>query len=342
MMLVLMDVVSWLRDAGLTVDQLAAGGLVGDAVIMVAAGSTRAKFAVEERPRAPYPNELLALDKVRLALSDIGTPLLAVPFASESLGAALTARGWSWADAQGDFELRAPGLVFRQRRAVSAPRPTKKTLPAGSGSWGIIRSLLRPATDAERTGATATVLASRAGVSQPRASQVLTQLRERDLVERQPGGRFRPSWNALLDCFLAEYPGPGGSAKYCYSLDPPARAAVLVAASVGQDAVISADVGPDVLCPVRRPSAVIVYSRRLIDLAGLGLVDAQGEHDANVVIRMPADRSVFPVPGMAARLLDADVQLAEPVQMIWDLTYLGGDDRAEAAEELRKWLRTRR
>jgi DNA-binding transcriptional ArsR family regulator len=337
-----MDIASWLRDAGLTVDQLAAGGLAADATIMVATGSTRAKFAVEEKSRAPYPNELPALDKVKEALSEIGVPLLAVPFVSESLGATLTARGWSWADGQGDFDLRAPGLLFRQRRAVSAPRPTKKTLPAGSGSWGIIRSLLRPATDAERPGATATVLASRAGVSQPRASQVLTQLRERDLVERQLGGRWRPNWNALLDCFLAEYPGPGGSARYCYSLQPPAHAAVLVAAAGGQDAAISADVGPDILRPMRRPAAVIVYSRRLTDISELGLVEAQGEHDANVIIRMPADRSVFPVPGLAARLYDADVQLAEPVQMIWDLNHLGGDDRAEAAEELREWLRTRR
>jgi hypothetical protein len=93
---------------------------------------------------------------------------------------------------------------------------------------------------------------------------------------------------------------------------------------------------------MRRPAAVIVYSRRLTDISELGLVEAQGEHDANVIIRMPADRSVFPVPGLAARLYDADVQLAEPVQMIWDLNHLGGDDRAEAAEELREWLRTRR
>jgi hypothetical protein len=75
--------------------------------------------------------------------------------------------------------------------------------------------------------------------------------------------------------------------------------------------------------------------------AALGLVEAQGRHDANVILRMPADRSVFPVPPLAAGLRGAQIPLADPSQMIWDLQDLGGADRLEAAGRLRAWLLAR-
>ena len=83
---------------------------------------------------------------------------------------------------------------------------------------------------------------------------------------------------------------------------------------------------------------MILYARRLVDPESLGLVEAQGRHDANVVIRMPADRSVFGVPALVADVHSVEVGLAEPSQMIWDLLELGGADRAEAAGRLREWL----
>jgi hypothetical protein len=39
-----------------------------------------------------------------------------------------------------------------------------------------------------------------------------------------------------------------------------------------------------------------VYAKHEIEPASLGLTDAQGRHDANVITRVPQDRSVFPVP----------------------------------------------
>jgi hypothetical protein len=57
---------------------------------------------------------------------------------------------------------------------------------------------------------------------------------------------------------------------------------------------------------------------------------------------MPTDRSVFPVPALVAEVQGAEVGLADPSQMIWDLRDLGGADRSDAAAELRTWLLTRR
>ena len=156
-------------------------------------------------------------------------------------------------------------------------------------------------------------------------------------------GRWRPDRAALLDRFLGEYPGPGGSELYFYSLQAPAEVAVAAASlpSSRRAVAVSADAGPDLVVAWRQPAVVIVHAGHLIDTAALALVEAQGAHDANVIVRMPADRSVFAVPPLAAGLRGTEVQLADPSQMIWDLQDLGGTDRLEAAGRLRAWLLTR-
>lgn len=336
-----MEAVRWLRESGLEVEQQAASvsGAHADAVLMVAAGGHHARFAVQVKHRAPYPNELDGLSRLRESVSKTGEPLLVAPFVPEPLGNALTAHGWSWADAHGDFDLRAPGLVFRQRRAVTPPRSARKTLPTGSGSLAVIRVLIKLADGAE-DGRT-TELATQAGVSQPRASQVLGQLQALNLVEKAAGARWRPRREELLDRFLAEYPGPGGSVQYFYSLDPPSDVALHAAREMKDQVVVSADVGPDLIRPWRRPTRVTLYVRELIEPGRLGLVQAQGSDDANVIVRMPADQSVFPVPALTAEVQGVRIGLADPAQMIWDLHHLGGADRADAAGELRTWLLTR-
>ena len=67
-------------------------------------------------------------------------------------------------------------------------------------------------------------------------------------------------------------------------------------------------------------------------------MEAQGRQDANVIMRNPRDRSVFPVPALVAELRGVEVPLADPSQLIWDLQNLGGADRLEAAGMLREWL----
>jgi DNA-binding transcriptional ArsR family regulator len=339
----LMEVVRWLRESGLDVEQQqveATAGEGADAVLVVAGVGDRARFAVQMRRRAPYPNELADLSKLRESASRMGEPLLVARFVTEPLGAALTAQGWSWADAHGNFDLRAPGLLFRQRRAAKAPRPAPKTLPAGSGSFAVIRALIKFG-DREEEHASATALAAQARISQPRASQVLGQLLAQNLVDKMADGRWRPRRQELLDRFLEEYRGPEGSVQYFYSLDSPTDVAVRAGNLLRHRVAVSADVGPDLISPFRRPTKVILYVKHLIDAHLLGLAQAQGRDDANVIVSMPADRSVFPVPELTAEVRGFEIGLADPSQMIWDLDYLGGSDRAEAAGELRTWLLAR-
>jgi hypothetical protein len=338
----LMEAAQWLRDSGLTVEDLtpADGTDEGvDAILEVETDDRTARFAVQAKSRAPYPHELDRLKQAWPVLAARGHPLLVAPYISEPLGSILTRDGWSWADIQGNFDLRAPGLLLRQRRTSAPAAPKRKTLPRGSGSFAVLRALIGGSGGQdEEPGATA--LAAQAGVSQPRASQILHQLHELELVGRSGHGRWEPRREALLDRFLAEYPGPGGSEQYYYSLGSPVELAVRAgrASTQGRPIVASADVGPDLILAWRRPSLVILYAKHAIDPAALGLTQAQGRHDADVILRTPQDRSVFPAPALVARVQGSAVPLADPLQQIWDLQDLGGADRIEAAGRLRQWL----
>ena len=338
----LMDAARWLRESGLRVEHLtpADGTDAGaDAILKVETGDRSARFAVQAKSRAPYPNELQRLQQSRQGLAGRGHPLIVAPFISEPLGSILTRDGWSWADTQGNFDLRAPGLLLRQRRTSTPPAPKRKTLPRGSGSFAVIRALVG-FSGGEDEEPRATALAAQAGVSQPRASQILHHLNELELVDRSGHGRWKPRREALLDRFLAEYLGPGGSEQYYYSLDSPVDMAIRAgqASAQSRPVVASADVGPDLILAWRRPSLVILYAKHAIDPSGFGLTQAQGRHDANVILRIPQDRSVFPAPALVAQVHESDVPLADPLQQIWDLQDLGGADRIEAAGRLRQWL----
>ena len=340
-----MDVLSALQAAGANVRRVErerrVHDLQVDAILDLSLGKVRARFAVEEKRRAPYPNELPKLQPIRKSLADVGTPMLVVPFVSEPLGTSLTQAGWSWADTTGNFDLRSDHLVLRQRSTATPPRGKTSRLPQGSGSLAIIRALIGfPRGTNEEPGATA--LANHVGVSQPRASQVLHGLSELDLVARTPQGRWLPDREALLDRFLSEYRGPGGSERYLYSLDAPNEVAARVAQQTeAKSLAVSADVGPDLVLAWRRPSVVILYARQLLDLDRLGLVEAQSRHDANVIVRNPDDVSVFPTHLLVAEVGEVEVPLADPTQQVWDLNDLGGADRLEAAGRLREWLLNR-
>jgi hypothetical protein len=339
-----MDAVRWLRESGLKVEDHTAEAVDVDvdAVLDVVADGHNVRFAVQVRGRAPYPHEVEDLERSRHELAERGHPLMIAPFVSESLGPILTRAAWSWADDQGNFDLRTPGLLLRQRRSTTPPVPKRRSLPRGSGSFAIIRALVG-FTDGEDEEPGATALAAQAGISQPRVSQVLHHLNDLNLVARSPNGYWVPRREALLDRFLAEYPGPQGTEQYCYSLESPTAVAVRAGQMAGPQPqiVVSADVGPDLIVHWRRPSLVILYTKYAIDPADLKLVSAQGSHDANVIVRMPGDRSVFPFPALVAHIQGNDVPLADPLQQIWDLQSLGGADRLEAAGRLRQWLLSR-
>lgn len=186
-----------------------------------------------------------------------------------------------------------------------------------------------------------TGLALEANVSQPRVSQIGGQLEELGLLQRTRGS-WRPEREELLDRFLKEYPGPGGSEISFYSLDAPLQ----VTSSVHRQdtsTAISGDVAADLLAPWRSPTMLVIYTQAPISLELTpGVVRAHSRGDANILHRVPDDYSVFLSERRQREMPDVRVPIADPVQVLWDLEDLGGDDRLEAAEKLRRWLLTNR
>lgn len=310
-----------------------------DAILDVDVDGARQRFVVEVRSRAPYPNELDAFLAMHGHMSEFGAPLLLAPSITEGVGKRLVERGWSWADARGNLELRAGGIRLKHRVSSRKPvRPSRGLLPQGPGSLAIIRFLIRQPNEWMTFGPTE--LANIAGVKQPRASQVLSRLHSAGLVERVKEG-WRPDREALLDAFLNEYRGPGGTELYFYSLGDAPKAALDVvkslAAQVSTRIAVSADVGPDLVAPWRSPSVAIIYVDAMESI-DIDLVAAKGREDANVILRIPDDASAFRSGDLEARVGNFPVPLADETQMVWDLHDLGGDDRVEAAGELKKWL----
>jgi hypothetical protein len=308
-----------------------------DAFLEIHVDDRTARFAVEVRRRCPYPGELgHLLDRATPAPP--GTrPLLATPGVSDGVAERLVAAGWSWADGAGSFDLRSPGLRLRQRAVQRRPdRRASTSLPRGPGSWSIIRSLIAAPGPIVKIDN----LKVRGHVTDGRVYQILEKLSVLGLGAPAQRGSWQPDKEALLDRYLAEYPGPGGSETYLYSLDEPlelARRASVSSAHI----VVSADVGADLLVPWRRPEHLVAYAGPGAALGKLlGATPAHGRDDANITWRVPEDISIFSLASPIA-VQGTEVAVADPVHLIWELGALGGDDRLEAAEKLRQWLFSR-
>lgn len=319
-----------------------------DALLEIVIEGRLHPLAIEAKKRAPYPGELARLFALRDHLGQWGTPTLVAPRIPESVGNQIVPLGWSWADEEGHYDLcLAPGVRLSRRQAAQRPNKasSRRSLPQGRGGIAIIRLLLSAPEDVFlRTSD----LAAAARVTDARASQVVHKLQETRLVEKTGDG-----WNAardeLLEAFLTEYRGPGGTEALFYSLDDPRDAAVEVINRVTSSTyehapiAISADVGPDLIAPWRTPSKVVAYVNEHVNVDLTGLTEASDRASANLLIRFPADGSVFPShPELAADLKGVSIPLADASQMIWDLYDLGGEDRAEAARYLGEWLTKRR
>ena len=212
---------------------------------------------------------------------------------------------------------------------VMDKRPSRRW---GAGTSAIVRSLIAATRPASQSG-----LAVTAGVSQPRVSQVLTRLSTGGAVSSRRDG-YHPNKKALIELYIANHrPALTGPETYWYGLDPLADQVTRLVETAQRQSVgiaVSADLAPDLLVAWRHPTVTIVYADAAIEMASTGLVPAEGRSDATLIIRATDDRTLL-TPGEAWPRAVAGIPLADPTQQIWDLHYLGGEDRREGANRLR-------
>jgi hypothetical protein len=217
---------------------------------------------------------------------------------------------------------------------ASSPPHTRKW---GSGTAAIVRLLI-----AADTPATQVAIAQTVGVSQPRASQVLQQLAAANAVKVTASG-YRGKRARLLDLYAQRArPHLVESETFWYSTRPLVDQAHRIADSARRAHVkvaFSADLAPDLLVPWRHPTLTVVYAEGPVDLKKAGLVPAEGRGDASLVLRWTNDSTLLTV-GEPWPSTAEGVPLADPVQQWWDLRDLGGEDRGEAAERLRRAIIT--
>jgi hypothetical protein len=214
---------------------------------------------------------------------------------------------------------------------VTSRTPVTRARSWGAGTASIVRLLI--AADVPLTGV---AIASTVGLTQPRASQVLTYLAEQNAVDATDDG-FVGRATRLLDLYAQRArPGLAGPERFWFSTRPMLDQAARVARHAtdeGTRTAFSADLAPDLLVPWRHPTLTIVYSDSDMHLDGAGLVPAEGRSDASIILRWTNDeRLLSPAPGWPTEA--SGIPLVDPVQQWWDLLDLGGEDRLEAAHRL--------
>jgi hypothetical protein len=205
--------------------------------------------------------------------------------------------------------------------------------PWGPGTSAIVRALVAATTPVSQVE-----LASLIGVSQPRVSQVLSKLSEVAAVKSTADGYV--GWRGrLIDLYVADHrPALVEPDAPWYSLLPMREQVARVCAqarSASARVAVSADLAPDLLAAWRHPTLTVVYATDGLDLTSVGFVRAEGRVDATLLVRRTSDSTLLAAIEPWPRSADG-VPLVDPVQQIWDLHDLGGEDRVEAADRLRQ------
>ena len=212
------------------------------------------------------------------------------------------------------------------------PRPALPDLPwRGRSAFQVLRRLLHhPQLPTQRD------LAREAHVSQPRVSQVLTELRRHRLLNSD--GQLPPaSREVLVRYWLHRYPGPGGIITRWYSPQPLAdatAAAVEAAEAIEASPALSSDLAADQFAPWGRPSRARLYVRRMVDLADVGLVRTPDEEATTLELAVADDPTAWPPDPDVASISGRTVRLAEPLQVAWDVARTGDIDAAKKTDRI--------
>lgn len=208
----------------------------------------------------------------------------------------------------------------------------------GAGTAAVVRLMV--ASDLPMTGV---AIAAAAGVTQPRVSQILKQLAERDAVSATPDG-YVGAPAKLLDLYrMRTRPHLVEPESYWYSTRPLTEQASRIHALAARQAAaiaFSADLAPDLLATWRHPTVTIAYAAEQLPADEAGFVPAEGRADASLILRWTNDhRLLSPTPPWVDEV--DGYPITDPCQQWWDLLDLGGEDRAEAAERLRSAILAR-
>ena len=305
---------------------LAEVGIVVETVdadhVRLRGGTGEAVYWLRRSTRRIHPSRLAAPAQ---------TPaLLSVPTATDATVHAASQQGWNLVTDDGTLRLRLGDHDLHRDKPTGETRRIHRRGPTSWATFTLVRRLLAGPPALQRE------LAERTGVTQSKVSRALNRLRAHDLVRRGPSGWQATDFDALLDWWLENYPGPGGVTSHWYSLDNAVTQAKKALDLLGDRAAVSGDPAADALAPWRRPATCTLYVHAGASLAPAGFVPVASAAESTLTLCAPKDPGLWlPTTWTAAGL-----PLADPLQIIYDVVNGTGTDQAEAASHLREALRT--
>lgn len=295
----------------------------GDGTIDVAVDGHRARYRLKHSSRSPRPSEVGPMD---------GHVLLQVPHVSETVRAKLAEANVSFATSDGTVRLTFPDrFSWTHPPATSGskpPEPAPKTWSQGRSR--VVHALLlwndhQPVSQVH--------LAQTAGLTQARVSTIVRALQNDGFVTTTRGRPTIVDRAALLDAWLTARRFTPLTTYWSASGDL-ANAWEQVRKHLPGRLVVSGDVAADARAPHRRPRQLRVLTRAG-SLTGSGLLAVTDEDDADVVVEVTDDPVVFTSSRPVVwRHLELDV--ADDVQILWDLLRSPGPDRDQAASVWRR------
>jgi hypothetical protein len=239
-------------------------------------------------------------------------------------------QGWNLVTDDGTLRLLLGDDHLRRDKPTGEARRTHRRGPTSWATFTLVRRLLAgpPATQRE--------LAERTGVTQSKISRALNRLTTHNLVHKDTSGWQPTDFDALLDWWLENYPGPGGVTSHWYSLENAVTQAKEAIDVLENRAVVSGDPAADALAPWRRPSTCALYVHVGASLASAGFVPVTSAAESTLTVCAPKDPGLW----LPTTWIAAGLPLADPLQIIYDVVNGTGTDRVEAATHLREALRT--
>lgn len=314
--------VQQLRELGVDVE------VTGDRAV-ISSVDGRATLPIIRASRSPRPSE------IRPATNPC---LLVAPHLTAGARQRLDALSRSWATADGDFDihlgntrLRSADLkpdddVATDGGAGTATRPG----PMAYGTAAVMRTLLianEPLTQSR--------IAALVGITQPRVSQIMTDLCALGLVAHQTSGWRATDHRRLLSHWMRTTPRTDDDMSTLWaSADADPWEATLHVLPLLTDVRVSGDTAADLYAPWRRPALSVIYTSVTIDLHSTGLVTAERPEEAVLRVATPADRTLIVEPPTWRTFRDTSVPLADPLIVWRDVAAGPGPDAREAADVL--------
>lgn len=202
----------------------------------------------------------------------------------------------------------------------------------GAGTGAVVRLLV-----AARTPLTGVAIAEAVGLTQPRVSQVLSQLAKAEAVSATEFG-YVGAPEVLLELYHARTrPRLVEPESYWHAstgLMEQAQQLLRVAMHHNTKLAFSADLGVELLSPQKEPVQTVIYLNKVLPIHDAGFTAVATRAEATAIVRPTDDLSLF-VPAAPWRQEILGLPLTDPCQQWVDLLDLGGNDRLGAAEQFR-------